>query len=29
VPAEHVECGLVQPPVDGEGKVFDSREVMA
>jgi hypothetical protein len=29
VPAEHVECGLVQPPVDDEGKVFDSRELTA
>jgi hypothetical protein len=29
VPAEHVECGLVQPPVDDQGKVFDSREVTA
>jgi hypothetical protein len=29
VPAEHVECGLVQPPVDDQGNVFDSREVTA
>src|SRR5262249_17078231 len=29
VPAEHVECGLVQPPVDDKGNVFDSREVTA
>jgi len=29
VPAEHVECGLVQPPVDDKGKAIDGREVTA
>jgi hypothetical protein len=27
VPAEHLACGLVRPPVDAEGRVFDTREV--
>jgi hypothetical protein len=27
VPAEHLDCGLVRPPVDGDGRVFDGREV--
>jgi hypothetical protein len=27
VPAEHLDCGLVRPAVDGEGRVFDGREV--
>jgi hypothetical protein len=28
VPVEHFNCGLVQPQVDAEGKVFDGRELM-
>ena len=27
VPPAHLECGLVRPPVDGAGRVFDAREV--
>jgi hypothetical protein len=29
VPAEHLQCGLVHPPVDQDGKVFDARAVTA
>ena len=28
VPVEHLNCGLVQPQVDEEGRVFDGRELM-
>jgi hypothetical protein len=28
VPAEHLNCGLVQPQVDADGKVIDGRELM-
>ncbi len=28
VPIEHLNCGLVQPQVDAEGRVFDGRELM-
>jgi hypothetical protein len=27
VPAEHLNCGLVQPVLDAEGHVFDTREI--
>jgi hypothetical protein len=27
VPLEHLKCGLVQPPVDAAGHVFDSRDI--
>jgi hypothetical protein len=27
VPLEHLKCGLVRPPVDASGRVFDSREI--
>jgi hypothetical protein len=29
VPGEHLDCGLVKPAVDEEGKVFDARAVTA
>jgi hypothetical protein len=28
VPLDHLNCGLVQPQVDAEGQVIDSRELM-
>jgi hypothetical protein len=27
IPAEHLSCGLVQPPVGTDGKLFDTREI--